>query len=169
MSRETGATKRVVAVQIAGHQYRIRSDGDADGLLRIAGYVDRAMQRVKERTGTVDSLDVAVLTCLNLAREILSLREERAPAGAAVVEAEQLRGLIERVEELLPGPLAPERSSDDVDDLESARTAASAEVGARTLELPTPEALRERDGATGQDVKGAAPPRVAASGGDRAS
>ena len=69
-----GPNRRSVAVWIAGHEYRIRSDGDDEGLIRIAGYVDRAMQRVRERTGTVDSLDVAVLTCLNLAREILELK-----------------------------------------------------------------------------------------------
>ena len=48
-------SKRSVAVQIAGQEYRIRSDADEDALHRLAGYVDRAMGRVRERTGTVDS------------------------------------------------------------------------------------------------------------------
>ena len=75
--------RRAVAVQIAGHEYKIRSDGDEEGVVRIAGYVDQAMQRVRERTGTVDSLDVAVLTCLNLAREILSIHGAIHGAGAS--------------------------------------------------------------------------------------
>ena len=69
--------KDSVAVRIAGHEYKIRSDGDVDALREIASYVDRAMARVRERTGTVDTLDVAVLTCLNLAREIMARHEHR--------------------------------------------------------------------------------------------
>ena len=86
--------RRSVAVRIAGQDYKIRSDGDEEALVRIAGYVDRAMQHVRERTGTVDSLDVAVLTCLNLSREILALHEHRSSG----IADEKLRILIERVE-----------------------------------------------------------------------
>jgi cell division protein ZapA (FtsZ GTPase activity inhibitor) len=167
-------------VRIAGHDYKIRSDGDPEALRRIAGYVDRSMHRVKEGTGTVDSLDVAVLTCLNLAREILALREERVPAGSTVVEVGQLRGLIERVEAILPGasqadqpgveaevaqPSAPQR------DLVAAegQAAAGEPAAARTLELPMPEVLRERGDDANRDVVDAPVQRVAASGGDRSS
>ena len=158
------SNRNVVAVRIAGHEYKIRSDGDADALKRIAGYVDSAMRRVQDRTGTVDTFDVAVLTCLNLAREILALHEERAPEGAAVVEADQLRDLIDRVEAVVPEALR-----------ESAEAAPSEVVAredageARTLELPTPEALRED---AEEDVAAGAiesPRRVAGAGGDRAS
>ena len=83
--------KDSVAVRIAGHEYKIRSDGDVDGLREIASYVDRAMARVRERTGTVDTLDVAVLTCLNLAREIKALHEEQVPAGSTAVAENKLR------------------------------------------------------------------------------
>ena len=90
--------KDSVAVRIAGHEYRLRSGGDADSLREIAGYVDRAMARVRERTGTVDTIDVAILTCLNLAREILSLHEGQVPSGATAIDEEKLRSLIDRVE-----------------------------------------------------------------------
>ena len=65
-------SKKSIAVQIAGHKYKILSDGDGESLREIAGYVDAAMNRVRERTGTVDTLDIAVLTALNLAREIIA-------------------------------------------------------------------------------------------------
>ena len=71
-------SRDVVDVRIAGHDYKIRTETDADLIREIAGYVDRAMNKVRDRTGTVDTLDVAVLTCLNLAREILTLRDENA-------------------------------------------------------------------------------------------
>ncbi len=159
MSADSGKTGQIVAVRIAGHEYKIRSEGDPEALREIAGYVDRAMNRVRERTGTVDTFDVAVLTCLNLAREILSLREARTPAGSTAVEEGKLRRLIERVEEALlvkPEPVVGE--------------AAPAEEagGATTLELPSVESLREADASTEGDAE-LAPPRVAAGGGDRAS
>ena len=162
MSSDPSKTGQIVAVRIAGHEYKVRSENDPEALREIAGYVDRAMNRVRERTGTVDTFDVAVLTCLNLAREILSLREARTPAGSTAVEEDKLQGLIERVEEALlvkPEPLVSEEAP-----AEEVR-------GATTLELPSVESLRERDEADAgpEDDGDLAPPRVAAGVGDRAS
>ena len=67
--------RRTVAVQIRGKQFRIRSDEDPEALKRIAEYVDKTMERVESRTGAIDSLDVAMLTALNLARELVVSRE----------------------------------------------------------------------------------------------
>jgi cell division protein ZapA (FtsZ GTPase activity inhibitor) len=94
-------TKNSVAVRIAGHEYKIRSDSDENSLRQIALYVDQAMDRVRRGTGTVDSLDVAVLTCLNLARELLALKKQT--SGGADLRA--LESLIERVEAALPAAL----------------------------------------------------------------
>ncbi len=130
--------RRSVAVRIAGNDYKIRSDGDDDSLVRIAGYVDQAMSRVRERTGTVDSLDVAVLTCLNLAREILAIREQRSGA----ISDDRIRGLIERVESAIGGHGREE--APDASTATDAAVAPTAEVRSRTLELPSLETLRER-------------------------
>ena len=142
--RSQGATNKsasenmsqIVPVRVAGHEYKIRSSGDPEELQQIAGYVDRAMKRVRERTGTVDTLDVAVLTCLNLAREILGHRQrDQQGSAAGVVDADQLRSLIERVESVLV-----------VDqDESSASKNEDAEERARTLELPSVESLRDRN------------------------
>lgn len=140
---------QVVPVRVAGHEYKIRSSGDPEQLQQIAGYVDRAMKRVRERTGTVDTLDVAVLTCLNLGREILGLRERGEESAGAAVDPTQLRSLIERVEAIV----SVERATSDVaPDSEDASAPAQHEDGAaRTLELPSVEALRDRQAqATGQ-------------------
>jgi cell division protein ZapA (FtsZ GTPase activity inhibitor) len=158
--------RRSVAVRIAGHDYKIRSDGDDEGLVRIAGYVDQAMSRVRDRTGTVDSLDVAVLTCLNLAREILALREPRSGA----VSDDKLRGLIERVETAIGGL----RRSDEASLTADAEAVASpvVEPRPRTLDLPSVETLRDRmsapNASEGSAVHDVGPPvRVAAGGRDR--
>ncbi len=95
-------SKGSVAVQIAGHEYRIRSDADAAWLQKVAGHVDETMQRVRERTGTIDTFDVAVLTALNLARELITLRQTSPVAGDA-----RLRELIELAESAVAEPEEP--------------------------------------------------------------
>lgn len=93
-------SSRSVSVRLQGRDYQIRSDADGEWLQRVAGYVDAAMSRIRDETSTVDTLDVALLTSLNLAREVLAAREGTlAPleqAGAASPEG--LRSLIELVE-----------------------------------------------------------------------
>ncbi len=173
--------KDSVAVRIAGHEYKIRSDGDVDALREIAGYVDRAMERVRERTGTVDTLDVAVLTCLNLAREIMALHEEQVPAGSTVVVENKLRSLIERVETSLGGVAAiseevSEAASDAGHADEASETGTSPEAP-RTLDLRGVEALRDRTAARNNEIEASAAAaeealpeaRVAAGGRERAS
>lgn len=91
--------KRSVAVRIAGQEYRIRSDADEAWLQTVASCVDETMAQIRERTGMVDTLDVAVLTCLNLAREVLAARESRRTGGAAqTMSRDRLWSLIERAE-----------------------------------------------------------------------
>jgi cell division protein ZapA (FtsZ GTPase activity inhibitor) len=164
-------SKKSVAVQIAGHSYKILSDGDAETLRELARYVDRAMDRVRQRTGTVDTLDVSVLTCLNLAREIMTLRDQQSDGGAA---EGRLRSLIERVE----GAIAQRDSGEtgvDVRESRSTRRAGGSDVSAgssRTLDLPSVEALRERSTSEQHEAEPAEamPTARAASGGrDRAS
>jgi cell division protein ZapA len=68
-------TKRTIPVEILGQEYRIRSDSDAETIRRAAALVDETMAKVRDRTGTVDSLDIAVLTALNIANHLISLRD----------------------------------------------------------------------------------------------
>jgi len=91
---------RSVAVRIQGHEYRIRSDGDDDTIQRVAEYVDATMSRVRSRTRTVDSRDVAVLAALNIAKELLSLSEVAGPAGRGFVriEASRVKALADLIE-----------------------------------------------------------------------
>ena len=102
--------RRAVTVQIAGKEYGIVSDADAAWLQHVATRVDEAMVLVRDRTETVDSLDVAVLTALNLARELMLLREqvgsssaERGQSAAEGLDPVRLQDLIALAE----GALAP--------------------------------------------------------------
>ena len=108
--------KRSVTIRLAGKEYRLRSDSTEESLQQVASYVDQSMQKIRERTDTVDSLDTALLTALNLAREVLYLRNQNAGssgkknAGKAAASHSgldeipdgRLRGLIEQIESALP-------------------------------------------------------------------
>jgi cell division protein ZapA len=94
------ATKATVSVRIRGQEFRIRTDEDEASLQRVAGYLDETMKSVERRTGTVDSLDVALLTALNLARELVRHREARARGDVGAPPA-RLRSLVDRVEAAL--------------------------------------------------------------------
>jgi cell division protein ZapA (FtsZ GTPase activity inhibitor) len=97
-------TKRAVAVRIRGQEFRVLTDDDEDWLQRVAGYLDQTMASVEERTGTVDSRDVAMLTALNLARELVEFRERGPIPSPKGPEAARLRGLIDLAESALrPG------------------------------------------------------------------
>jgi cell division protein ZapA (FtsZ GTPase activity inhibitor) len=175
-------SKESVAVRIAGHNYKILSDGDADLLRKIASYVDQAMGQVRKRTGTVDTLDVAVLTCLNLAREVLALRDQQNGA----VEDDRMRSLIERVETILGREILSATEDADASraadvDTSRAHSTGDAQAGpergesARTLDLSSVEARRDRASASAEaseaDSADASMPeaRVAVGGRERAS
>ena len=95
------ASKRAVAVRIRGQEFRILSDDDEGWLQRVAGYLDETMATVEERTGTVDSHDVALLTALNLARELVELRDRLPTARKQAASEERLQRLIELAESAL--------------------------------------------------------------------
>lgn len=99
-------SKRSIAVRLSGQEYRLRSDADEASLQRVAACVDASMEQIRLRTGTVDTLDVALLTSLNLAREVLALRERIESSGnqgadGAVADVQRLGALIELVESAL--------------------------------------------------------------------
>ena len=98
------STRNSVTIKLAGKEYRLRSEASEEELQRVAVYVEQAMQRIRERTDTVDSLDTALLTALNLAREVLPLREngEFVQAFSEADADNRLRGIIEKIEAVLP-------------------------------------------------------------------
>jgi len=89
-------TKRTVALQIAGKEYRVRSDADEEWLRHVADCVDETMAQIRDRTGMVDTFDIAMLACLNLAREVLTHREAR--SDSTLVEEERLKHLTDAAE-----------------------------------------------------------------------
>lgn len=96
--------KKTVTIKLAGKEYRLRSESSEKALQEVAGYVDKSMQMIKDRTDTVDSQDAALLTALNVAREVLQLRQQLKVAQdiAVAISDARMRSLIEQVEAALP-------------------------------------------------------------------
>lgn len=93
--------RRSVAIQIFGHEYKIRTDADPDGVERIARLVDDTMARIRERTGTVDSLDLAVMAALNLANDLLATKTREQRSREAGIGPEELRAVRDLIDEAL--------------------------------------------------------------------
>lgn len=128
-----------VGVQLQGREYQLRSDADPAWLQRVAGYVDAAMTRIREETNTVDTLDVALLTSLNLAREVIASRAQVEDGGPAPASSDsgRIKSLIELVESV----------TDPVGDPPGAKGAAGrgGDDGTPLLTLPAGDELDAMD------------------------
>jgi len=87
--------KRTVPVRIQGKEYRIRAEADGEAVTRAALLLDETMEKVRARSGTADSIDVAVLAALNLAN---ALSAERTDAGIELGVGQRILDLIRLVE-----------------------------------------------------------------------
>jgi cell division protein ZapA len=71
------ADARVIAVEIHGQQYPIRSGLDPVYVAKLAEFVDARMQLAAKETATGDTLKIAVLAALNIADEFFRLRDDQ--------------------------------------------------------------------------------------------
>jgi cell division protein ZapA len=88
----------IVAVEIHGHRYPIRSSLDAEYVAKLAKYVDDKMRIAGETTPASDSLRLAVLAALNIADELFRCRDQnRMRSGELAERAGELERLLDRV------------------------------------------------------------------------
>ncbi len=66
----------LVQIKIYDREFSIRTTGDPEQLRALCVAVDEKMRQVAVTSGSADTLKVAVLTALNLAREVQQLREQ---------------------------------------------------------------------------------------------
>ncbi len=96
------SNQQPVTISIRGQEFHIRTDGDEAALQRVARYLDETMSMVERKTGTVDSLQLALLSALNLARELVELRDTEASGPASPgVDFRRLAALTELAESAL--------------------------------------------------------------------
>jgi cell division protein ZapA len=94
METETAAAQeQVVNVEIYDQVYRLRGT-DPEYIEKLASIVDEKMRAVAAHGATVDSFRVAVLASLNIADEMLRLRQRYDVLSGSVDQAQQ--GLLSR-------------------------------------------------------------------------
>jgi cell division protein ZapA len=69
--------ERLVELRVFGQIYTVRTDADEDHLQEVARYVNEKMEDVLKKTRSVSTLNVAILTALNLADDLLKEMEKR--------------------------------------------------------------------------------------------
>ena len=88
---------KTVKVQIYDQTYQVQGDFDEAYVAELAQYVDQQMRAIAQATGAVDSVRVAVLTALNIADELHSLRQRQAGTEGEIRQrAERALGLVEQ-------------------------------------------------------------------------
>ena len=87
----------MLEVEINGHRYPLRTDGDEEYVRSLAAYVDRKIREVSQSTPTVDSLKLAILAALNIADEYFQLKLEADRIDDVVTERTQaIAGILEK-------------------------------------------------------------------------
>ena len=95
-----------VRVSIFDTIYNLKSDADRTYLEEVARYVDHKMHSIADRTQTVDSFRVAVLSALHIADELFLLKQEHERLQTNVlVKSRKCAALLDAA---LGHPAAPE-------------------------------------------------------------
>jgi cell division protein ZapA len=92
-------SKKKTEVTVLGHKFTVKTDNPEDFVSKVAIYVNEKLEEVKGHTKTATSLNVALMTCLNIAEEYLKFKEERGRMKGKVEE--RIQGLIEQIESQL--------------------------------------------------------------------
>lgn len=101
-------TKRTVPVTILGQEYKVRGESDPETVRRAATLLDETMARVKKKSGTVDTVDIAVLAALNIANHLVTLRDDQRSQASA--PSDQLDDLLALLEGVVDAPLPGARA-----------------------------------------------------------
>ena len=88
--------ERLVEIKVFGQTYTVKSDAEEDHIQAIAQYVNEKMEEVLKKTRSVSTLNVAILTALNIADDLLKEKGKRM-ALLREVEAKS-KDLAEKIE-----------------------------------------------------------------------
>ena len=86
-------------IQIYGKTYSLKSSSSEVDAEEVAAYVDSRMKELANARGKTSTLDLAILAALNIAQELMELKNQ---AGAKEeAEGEKLRQLVEALDKEL--------------------------------------------------------------------
>ncbi len=69
--------ERLVEIKVFGQTYTVKTDAEEEYIQEVARYVNEKMEEVLRKTKSVSTLNVAILTALNVADDLLREREKR--------------------------------------------------------------------------------------------
>lgn len=86
--------KNKVRIQIGQKQYTLSGNSPEEALYRVGSYVDKKMKEIAEAVPALSSSDVAVLAAVNIADELLRLRDEQSGVSSRLAQLldEQQKG-----------------------------------------------------------------------------
>ena len=90
-------------VEVFGQRLGVRADGDATRLQELARFVDYRMREVADRSSSVDTVKIAVLTALNIADELFQERETDQDTRQQRLEKQAKRLVLKIEEAMKPG------------------------------------------------------------------
>jgi cell division protein ZapA len=69
--------ERLVEIKVFGQTYTVKTDAEEDYIQEVAKYVNEKMDEVLKKTKSVSTVNVAILTALNIADDLLKEKEKR--------------------------------------------------------------------------------------------
>jgi cell division protein ZapA len=69
--------ERLVEIKVFGQTYTVKTDAEEDHIQEVARYVNEKIDEVLKKTRSVSTLNVAILTALNIADDLLREKEKR--------------------------------------------------------------------------------------------
>ena len=98
--------ERLVEIKVFGQVYTVKTDAQEDHIQKVAQYVNEKMDEVTKNTKSVSSLNVAILTALNIADDLIT---EKAKRLALLEEVERKsKDLVEKINMNINGKGAEE-------------------------------------------------------------
>jgi cell division protein ZapA len=88
--------ERLVEIKVFGQTYTVKTDAGEDYIQEVARYVNEKMEEVLKKTKSVSTLNVAILTALNIADDLLKEKEKRI-AFLREIEVKS-RDLVEKID-----------------------------------------------------------------------
>ena len=93
--------ERLVEIKVFGQTYTVKTDAEEEYIKEVAKYVNEKMEEVLKKTKTVSTLNVAVLTALNIADDLIKEKEKRVTL-LREIEAKS-KDLVEKIDVKLRG------------------------------------------------------------------
>lgn len=69
--------EKTIEIKVFGQTFTVKSDADEEHIRAVANYVNEKIEEILKKTRSVSTLNVAILTALNIADDLLREREKR--------------------------------------------------------------------------------------------